>query len=504
MKKLLFTFGLLLFLGPWKVSAQTPTLIYSTNAPLAIPSGSGWSAPGCSATCYHIPLDKTATTAGSTLVLFFGYDSLSSNQVFSVTDDKSNTWTLDIASAQSNNKTMRVYRATNIAAGTSYVNIQLTAGSQNNYWQPLVLEFFDANALDGSSCNTATSATVSAGSITPTVSGDLIVQAKYSTTRTSQTASFAAGSQSNITWSLASQLLGDGAAEQYGVYNSTAAIIPTFTQAASDTYISCAIALKAASTGSAATALPRIVSQMHDAMPKNSQNPWKAGTIVNTSGAVYISYVGNDAIHSTNGVLDGVTSVPAPNIGWTTGADFVGSNGHNHVNSFCAQFNSPPGPLVISINRVATTNDSINMIYVVPGGTCNVDVDSGGTTGDQTTGTSITIGTLTPTVTNDIGFGFGGQFWCTSTSLNSPASGQFDAVFFSGITIDGPAQTDENNFWFHFINADLSMITATVQDTCTGSSGPGSPTFWAARMVAYKSAATGALQPPTGLKAVVH
>jgi hypothetical protein len=501
MKKLVFTFGLLLFLGPWKVSAQTPTLIYSTSAPLAIPSGSGWSAPGCSATCYHIPLDKTAITSGSTLVLFFGYDSTSNNQVFSVTDDKSNTWTLDITSAQSNNKTMRVYSATNIAAGTSYVNIQLTAGSQNNYWQPLVLEFFDANALDGASCNTATSATVSAGSITPTLSGDLFVQAKYSTTRTSQTVSFTRGSQSNINWSLASQLLGDGAVDQYGVYNSTAAINPTFTQAASDAYISCAVALKAAATGSAPTNLPRIVSQMHDAMPKNAPNPWKAGTIVNTSGAVYISYVGNDAIHSTNGVIDGVTSVPAPNVGWTTGADFVGSNGHNHVNSFCAQFNSPPGPIVISINRAASTNDSINMIYVVPGGTCNVDIDSGGTTGYQSSGTDIPVGTLTPKAVNDIIFGFGGQYYCTGTSLVSPSNGQFDAVFFSGITIDGPAQTDENNFWFHHVNTDLSTITATIGDTC--GSNP-NPLWWAARMVAYQSTATAAPQPPTGLKAVVN
>ena len=188
MKKLVFIIVLFLLSGPWKASAQTPTLIYNTGAPLAIPSGSGWSAPGCSGNdCYHIPLDKTAITAGSTLLLFFSYDSTSNNQVFSVTDDKSNTWVLDIASSQSNSKTMRVYRAMNVAAGTSYINIQLTSGAQNNYWQPLVLEFFNANALDGASCNAATSATVSAGSITPTVSGDLIVQAKTTTNTLSGT-----------------------------------------------------------------------------------------------------------------------------------------------------------------------------------------------------------------------------------------------------------------------------------------------------------------------------
>jgi hypothetical protein len=502
MKKLVFIIGLFLLLGPWKLSAQTPTLIYNTGAPLAIPSGSGWSAPGCSATCYHVPLDKTAITAGSTLVLFFGYDSTSNNQVFSVTDDKSNTWVLDITSSQSNSKTVRVYRALNVAAGTSYINIQLTSGAQNNYWQPLVLEFFNANALDGVSCNAATSATVSAGSINPTVSGDLIVQAKYSTTQTSQTASFTPGSQANISWSLAAELLGDGAAAQYGVYNSTAAIDPTFTQAASDAYISCAVAIKAAATGSAPTVLPRISLQEHDAMPKNAPNPWKAAFVMNNPGVVYFNYVGNDAIRSTAGVIDGLTSVPAPSIGWTTGADFVGSNGHNHTNSFCAQFNTAPGTVLLSLNRVATSNDSINMIYVVPGGSCDVDIDSGGTTGDQTSGTSINIGTLTPTKTNDIIFGFGGNFWCTATSLVSPTGGQFDSAWFSGITIDGPAQTDENNFWFHLVNGDLSAISATVGYTCGGASP--TPRNWAGRMVAYKSTLTGAPQPPTNLRAIVN
>ena len=128
---------------------------------------------------------------------------------------------------------------------------------------------------------------------------------------------------------MASQLLGDGAADQYGIYNSTVAMNPTFTEAASDSYISCAVALQAASAGAAATAIPRVVHQEHDAMPKNAANPWHVGLVVDVPNtAVYLSYVGNDPIAS-------VSSIPAPNVGWTaSGADFQGLNGHNHVNYY--------------------------------------------------------------------------------------------------------------------------------------------------------------------------
>lgn len=503
MKKLMFIIGLFLLFGPWNVSAQTPTLIYSTAAPLALQSGSGWSsAPGTctsSTPCYRVPLDKTAITAGSTLVLFFSYDSSNNNQVFAVTDDKSNTWTLAITSSQSNSKTMKVYHATNVAAGTSYVNIQLTAGAQNNFWQPLVLEFFNANVLDASSCNAATSATVSAGSITPTVSGDLIVHAKYSTTKTPQTASFTAGSQANVTWSLASELLGDGAAVEYGVYNSTAAVNPTFTQRGADAYISCAIALKAASTGSAPASLPRVVHQEHDAMPKVAANPWTIGMVATTAGAVYISAMENDAI-------TGLTSSVTPNVGWTkSGPDHVGGNGHNNTYIYCAQFFSPPGPFTISVTRSANTNDSIFMVYDVEGGTCNLDVDSGGQDSQQTSlVSSMTTcnGCITPTKANDFVLGNMGQGFCTATSLVAPSGSNavFDSAWFSGITIDGPAQTDENNGWFHSYNPPLSALSVAWGETCGGTA----ENYWAGRVAAYQSASTGTPQPPTGLSAIVH
>src|SRR4029077_1873478 len=89
----------------------------------------------------------------------------------------------------------------------NYINIQQTGGSGVQYWDPLVAEFYNAGAVDGSSCSAATSATISAGSITPTQVGDLFFQAKITTNTLStsppfnlpiQTASFTAGAPANI------------------------------------------------------------------------------------------------------------------------------------------------------------------------------------------------------------------------------------------------------------------------------------------------------------------
>ncbi|HYL85139.1 MAG TPA: Ig-like domain-containing protein [Candidatus Angelobacter sp.] len=472
-------------------TAGLPTLIFSTAVPLAIPSGNSWNGPGSCTTsqnCYRVPLPEL-TIAGATLTMAFTYNSTGGNQVFSVTDDKSNTWTLDTTSSASNSKTLKMYHASNVAAGTSYVNIQITGGTNNDYWQALVAEFFNVGSLDGSSCNTGSSTTISAGSITPTQSGDLIIQAKYSTNTISssspyglplQTTSFTPGLQPNITWSLASQLLGDGAADQYGIYNSTVPLNPTFTQAASDSYISCAVALQPASAGAAATAIPRVVHQEHDAMPKNAANPWHVGLVVDVpKSAVYLSYVGNDSISS-------VSSIPAPNVGWTaSGADFNGTNGHNHVNFYCAQWTTPPGAVTLSINRSGSSNDSINMIYVVQNGTCNLDVDSGGQAGFKSDTAPLTScsGCLTPTKQNDFIMANGGQAYCTATGLTSPSGGVFDSAFYTGNTIDGPTQTDENNFWGHFYNGtSLSAITVTWTEACANQT-----QNWAGRVAAYQS-----------------
>ena len=458
-------------------SSGTPALVHNgACANSAALAGQPWG--GTPPYEYRCPTPEL-TTAGNTLIVAFGFDATGGNQTFAVSDQQGDTFTLDVSSSLNNNRELRIYRATNIAANSAWVNVKLTSGTLNGYWQPMVFEFDNAAALDASSCNSGTSTSITAGQLTPTVSGDLIIQVSYAPTYASN-ASFSAGSQSNITWALAHTLLGDGSGSQWGVYNSTSAINPTFTAGTSNAFLSCAVALRATTTGGAPSAF-HVYHQEHDAMPHNASNPWKVGVVVDVPGAVYLAYVGNDSITS-------VTSSPSPNVGWTaSGADFNGLNGHNHVNFYCASWSSPPGYVTVDINRSGTVNDSINMMYVVAKGTCNLDADSGGQAGNQTSAVSqLTIcnGCLTPTTQNDFILQDGGQYACTGTSLVAPSSGgMFEAGWFTGNTVDGPSQTDENNFWSMIRNGNsLSAITVTVAESCDAPQ-----QYWASRVAAYKT-----------------
>ena len=455
----------------------TPALVHNAAcANSAALAGQPWG--GTPPYEYRCPTPEL-TTAGNTLIVAFGFDATGGNQTFVVGDQQGDVFTLDVSSALSNNRELRIYRATNIAANSAWVNVKMTSGTLNGYWQPMVFEVDNAAALDASSCNSGTSSSITAGQITPTAVGDLLLQVSYAPTYASN-ASFSAGSQSNMSWALAHTLLGDGSASQWGVYNSTSAITPTFTAGTANPFLSCAVALRATTTGGAPSAF-NVYHQEHDAMPHNAPNPWQVGVVVDVPGAVYLAYVGNDSITS-------VTSSPAPNVGWTaSGADFNGLNGHNHVNFYCASWTSPPGYVTVDINRSGTTNDSINMMYVVAKGTCNLDADSGGQAGNQTSALSqmtICNGCLTPTTANDIILQDGGQYACTGTSLVAPASGGlFEAGWFTGNTVDGPSQTDENNFWSMIRNgSSLSAITVTVAESCDAPQ-----QYWASRLAAYKT-----------------
>ena len=112
---------------------------------------------------------------------------------------------------------------------------------------------------------------------------------------------------------------------------------------------------------------------------------------------------------------------------------------------------------------------------------------------------------LTPTAQNDFIVGNFGEFYCTAVSINSSPNWTSidDAGYFTGITVDGYAQTDENNGFFHGTNGStLSAISMTWKDVCTGQAPYAG--YWAGRIAAYKPISSAGPQPPTGLTAIVH
>jgi hypothetical protein len=457
----------------------TPTLVWSVACEWPQSFQGGWSSTP-EYPCYF----PEPAIAGNTIIFAFGYDNTGNNQSFTVTDDKNDPLNLAVTSATGGNGgQVRIYTISNVTAGATYIKIHLNSGSTKGDFTPKIAEFYNAGAVDATGCNSGSTTAISSGSIAPTVSGDLIYQYSYDDLAgnpgTFINNSFTAGSQANITWALLDQLLGDSTASQYGIYNSTTPFTPSFTQGTANSFVSCAVTLKPGSSGSAPTGT-HIVHLEHDSMWHTQPNPWKMG-MVSTGDVIYISRVGNDPVTS-------VTSSPAPDVtNWTaSGADFNGLNGHNHVNVWCAKFSSPPGPLTITMTRTDSGADDIKLIYDVKGGTCNLDVDSGGQAGNQGSqvpNLTVCSGCLTPTQQNDFILFLGGQGFCTVTSWSAPTGVIQDNDWNSGNPINGSTPTDENNGWAHFYNGtSLAPITATWGEACDTAQ-----QHWASRVVAYRS-----------------
>lgn len=512
MRKHAFMVGLLLVLLPWKAAQASttagPGIVYYSACPNSSTLNPGpWgNTPPYD---YNCAVDPTSMIAGNTLIVSIGFDNTGGGQTWSVTDAQGDTFTQIASSGTLNSKQVLVFEATNIKGGESMIDVRLS-GTLNGYWQPTITEFFNASAVDATSCNTGTSASITAGSLTPTVSGDLLYQVSYDPSvsygTAAQSASFTGGSQANISWALWFELLGDGAAGQWGVYSSTAAINPTFTAATSQPFISCAVALKAGTVGGPNSATRRVNGMEVDAKPTNGSDPWHMAANI-TGHTVYVTSMTN----ATPSPATCCALSSTPSLTWTqSGPDGAGLNGHNHSEVYCATSANPIGPISLSLNLASPgTNDGIFVIYDVDGWGCSVDVDSGVLAGSDTSDVTppLCVNCLTPTTQNDFIVGNMGEGFDTVVGINTATNWTAvdDACYFTGVTINGSTQTCENNGFFHGTNgSSTSAITLKLQDA-PGSVGGTPSQDWAGRIAAFKPlTAPAGPQPPSGLTAIVH
>lgn len=474
--------------------AQSPTLVQHVSCPNSGAIGSGINGAMSSTPDYKCPLPEL-TQAGNALVLGL-FSNNANSATYTVSDDKSNTWTLGPSATDSSGNTIRIYYALNIAANTHMVNIHLSALT-NGFLAVSISEFYNvatSAAIDGSSCNASASSgtSITAGSFTPT-SGDLIWQfaADANSVRVSP---FIIGSQSNITWAFLGTDIHDGDASQYGIWSGSGAINPTFTAGTSEPWDSCAIALKQASAGNAPTKSFRIVHMLHaqqassESFPYNGQFPSSGNllTLVFSSGS---------------NTITGVSSTPSNT--WTATGPPV-FNG-SEADIYYAANASTSNALTFSVAQSGTNSGTVFMMYDVAGAATSspLDVDSGGQTGSQTsTVNSLTTcsNCLTPHSANELVLGTFGQAFCTATGISAPNGALFDSATYTGNSVDGPQSVDQNNGWFHFYSTGTGALSATWTETCSSPQGS-----WAGRLVAFKPASSQQPpSPPTQLKAVVN
>lgn len=456
---------------PASAPVTTPTFVQGKACPN---SGALPGSPASSTPDYYCTLAQPAQ-AGNAIIasVFLDY---TSSPTITATDDKSDTFTLPTGCSVADGNGNKIYTfiATGVAAGAQRVDIHGTSNT-GGFWEVHVAEVANVTAVDkcASHAFSGNSTTISAASLTPTQSGDFLWQWAASATVTAA-ASFTAGSQSNISWAFANTMLRDGAAEQYGVYNSTAAITPAFTSGTSDKYDSTALALTPGVTGSVPSG-NRIVNVADANFPASDAGPDVIQFNGSGSQTIVISFFAG-----ANNTISSVTSSPS-NAWSNTGA--VVSNGSNSQMWYCASPCSVSNSMTITVTD-ANAQDRTFVIYGISGA-MTLGSDSGGQTGNQATKvTSLTTcsSCLTDAGANELVFANFGQNFCTATSMTAPTGSVMDNVYFSGNGLDGPSGTDQNNGAAHFWTTSSSALTFTWGETCASTA----QGLWAGRVAFFE------------------
>lgn len=409
-----------------------------------------------------------------------------------VTDNKSNTWTAGPTYTDTTNGNLiSAFYCAGSTAGVNLLTFTLTSSGTAQGVCALFSEWYNvatSAALDGSNHNNGTSASWTAGSITPTVSGDLLLSFAEQVTAAdpwNQTITAMTGG----TWSLLQAQRQLGYASQFEVYNSTTAINPTITAGASTGFIALCMAFKSAAAGTAPTAVPRVVAR-------------HTFFVDSTSSVVeQVPCFGNLLVACWDGYADSTTSNTV-------------SLADSHSNTWTSRGSSAspgstPGTIqILDTDAATTTVGGTTTITITVSGNAayecmlrvhdiqaplssgNFDSTAGAQTasGTQTIFGNLATVSITPTTSNglvitavQIGYG-------TLSGLVSPPAGSFSDI--SVIPVDTSWATtdslDENNGWGHTYNTGVSPITYTWACNQYLTDAIGS---WSSMAAAYKGAA---------------
>jgi hypothetical protein len=498
-------------LFPLLASAQVPGLVrWASGSSSNTTSIAG----GGPATNYTFRLPEV-TQAGNAIALCVVSGDTSTTAT--VTDDApggSNTYTSVVTGVDSSNHMrVRLWVALNVKAGTRTITPAFTATNPDRV-AVTGAEFYNvatSSAVEASNSfsSASGSSTMSAGSITPATSGDLIYQCgvRSQTPLVNISTPYMAGSQSNITWNLQAADNGDGLVSQWGIYSATAAINPQLSMANASGYVSASMALKAATAGNPRPSGMQIVGIQHIAgadgvgsiTPKFMQFP--------TIGNLFIASIGPGGNnYSVSSITDSNANT------WTSTGTVVGLGDANTGKSqrFYAQNATPANNLALTVNWTGTADnkDSNILFYDVVGASSSAFVSHfmdyvGGGVGSGSQFTAYT--NVSPGTAIGIGFAqmsvsFNTVCGSNNNLMVSPATALCDSYSYGGEPLNGPQPVDQNNGWAHYsfgTNANQTWTWPFQQNNTISSI--------ASTLDFFKSASSGTQPaPPTQLTAIVQ
>jgi len=430
--------------------------------------------------CYFYQLPGP-TTAGNSVVVGFTF---LNSPTPTVTDDKNDSYTIEVNHFDNvDGVSVAIAAAFGVAAGARVISVCFNS-DPGGFVQPMATEFDNVTGVDGPGTgNQGNGMSVTAGSLTPSVSGDLVYQVVASLAASRSQSSFTAGSQANITWNLLSADLMDGLAGQYGIYNSTSAINPTMGMGTTQDWASAAILLKTGSSGGVPAGM-RIIHLVHENIPEHVASGGTGNPFPNplplqfpSSGNLLVAMIGGGNNSET------VTSMTdTSNNTWTQAGATQVIAGNDTAQSYYAGNAVSASNLHLTLNWSGGDGDFTIFFYDVIGAAASPLDTAVGNTGTQAVAGNLAMPfTITPAVADEIIFAQ--VIWDFNTA-NGLLELDFDTNTFSGESQSGPEPVDENNGWGHVI----TTTTATVQFTWTPEFPGLAVGNWAGNAVAFKAA----------------
>jgi hypothetical protein len=487
------------------VAAVTPGVVNAYSSSNTVASAVGTKVNNTCATdalCTHL---ADASLAGNTIVVFTLYKAASGNtqNTPTVTTTLANgtasgdTYTHCATSGNDSTNDFYIDVFYKTAAATNTYGVTVTWSAAVTHAGAIPVQAYNVSSSGFDVCNgnasTTTVTTFNSGSITPTVSNDLLLQAACKTSAFPGSGGYTAGSQSNITWG--KEIDGDGwtaCAVQDGVYSvSATAITPQMTVATGSAYVSVGIAFKSATQGTAPSGFYIAHAADNTLVGGNSG-----------SFTIYFPSTGNLLYSANQCGGSGTNLVPtgftdtSSNTWRRTGPDvWDGAGGQANGNAFWAEGATTSRTLTVTA-ATSGTGDCSFWMYDIAGAaphplvshrwSCVPDTNIvncpinagpsaaatyspynyliGGTNGSGSwqiyPGSSTASGSLT---ISSMGVGFN-----SVVSTTSPSAAVFDCNTYGGETLSGPSNTCQNNGLAHFYNADNTPFTWTWGLTSSG------------------------------------
>jgi hypothetical protein len=367
----------------------------------------------------------------------------------SVTDDRGNTYSAPTRNA-AGSQVVNLSYALNVAPGAQKITITFS-GVSPDHVSALASEFYNvapSNAIDASTANSGTGSSVSAGSFTPTSSGDLIYQ--YAA-QVSTSDPMIAWTQGAKPWTLLSADVLDSAAAQYQVQASAMPIAPALIMAPSQGFNSVAISLKPASAGTPPPPGIRVIRVQHNSIQAYASSPVHL-QFPSTGNLLVVSWIGVPG-HDLGGLTDGNNNAYT-----STGPAFgYGLSGDNQIYYAAGAVTSTTmtGP-----NLSTTGNDisgSTAVLFDVRGAAAApYDAIAGRAIafGTQNVSGSVSAASLSPTTANGLVIS---SIGIDSNTLVGASPGNFLSTVPSPVSSPNPVQ--QNNGWALLYNTTAGTRT---------------------------------------------